>query len=287
MQVKYINKYEDSIIIDSKPSSLRLYDVEGRCGLSNDISVTKTTYTDGVIINSTTLGQRDITIIGKIISNNKTEIENIKKKLIRTFTVKDKGTLYFKSNDEVEEYCIDTIVSNAPIFSQASYNIIDFIIELVAPNPYWRNKSEVRFEASKITSNFRFPLNLPTAKGYKDTSLFVNCNNIGDVDSGMRIEFYAKDPVLNPCLFNVNTRQFIKINKLMDAGERIIINTNAGEKSIISVVEGVETKILQYIDFNSNFIQLNRGDNLLKYQADEGIEYLTCNIYYSPKYLGV
>ena len=274
MQVRYTNKYKDSIEINSNPSSLRLYDLEGRCGLSNEISVSKTTYTDGVIINSTTLGQRDLIIVGKIISNNKVEIESIKRKLIRTFTVKDNGTLYFKNNDDSNEYCIDAIVSNAPIFTSVSYNVIDFIIELVAPNPYWRNKTEARIEIASIKGSFHFPLNLPTIKGYREPNLIVNCNNVGDVDSGMRVEFYAKEPVLNPSLFDINTRQFIKIN-------------NAGEKSIISIIEGVETKILHLLDLNSSFLQLSRGDNLLKYEADEGVEFLFCDIYYSPKYLGV
>ena len=287
MQIKYINKYKDSIVIDSKPSSLRLYDLEGRCGLSNDISISKTTYIDGVNINSTSLSYRELTIVGKIISNDKVEIENIKRKLIRTFTVKDKGTLYFKSNDTSEEYCIDTIVSNAPVFNQESFNVVDFIIELVAPNPYWRSQREARLEIAQTKGNFRFPLNLPTIKGKKESSLFVNFNNIGDVDSGMRIEFYAKEEVLNPSLFDVSTRQFIKINKLMAKDERIVINTNHGEKNIISIVGGVETKILQYLDFESSFLQLSRGDNLLRYGADSGVEFIVCDLYYSPKYLGV
>ena len=287
MQIKYTNKYKDSIVIDSKPSSLRLYDLEGRSGLANDISSIKTTYTDGIIINSTSLGQRDLVITGKIISNNKNEVENLKRKLIRTLTVKDKGTLYFKNSDTSQEYCIDVIVSNAPVFNNESFNIIDFIIELIAPSPYWRSQSEARLEIAQTKGNFRFPLNLPTIKGKKESSLFVNFNNIGDVDSGMRIEFYAKEEVLNPSLFDVSTRQFIKINKLMAKDERIVINTNHGEKNIISIVGGVETKILQYLDFESSFLQLSRGDNLLRYGADSGVEFLVCDLYYSPKYLGV
>ena len=128
---------------------------------------------------------------------------------------------------------------------------------------------------------------MPTMVGTKESSLFVNCNNTGDVDSGIKIEFYAREEVLNPTLIDTHTNQVIKVNKRMAKDERIIINTNAGDKSIISIVDGVETKILQYLDFESSFLQLNRGDNLLKYQADEVINFLTCDIYYTPKYLGV
>ena len=73
----------------------------------------------------------------------------------------------------------------------------------------------------------------------------------------------------------------------MARGEKITINTNVGKKYITSNLNGVETKILHLLDFESDFLQLKKGDNLFRYNADEGIDFLTCNIYYSPKYLGV
>ena len=49
--------------------------------------------------------------------------------------------------------------------------------------------------------------------GYREPSLIVNTNNIGDVKTGMRIEFKALGTVVNPKLVNIETQDFIKINK--------------------------------------------------------------------------
>ena len=286
MQIRYVNKFNNSITFDSKPSTLRLYGVDGKDGLKNQISTTKTTYVDGVNVSSATVNERSLSIIGKIFSKDKSEVERIKRDLIKAFTIKGEGVLYYMETEDSKEYCIDCIVSNAPIFSQNDYGITNFIIDLVAPMPFWRDKLESKTEVAQIKGSFHFPLNLPTMMGYKQPGLIVNCNNVGDVNVGMRIEFIAKSQLTNPSLFDVNTREFIKINKVMVAGEKIVINTNAGKKSITSVLNNVETKILHFIDFSSSFLQLQKGDNLLRYDAEEGLQFLTCNIYYSPTIFG-
>lgn len=291
MQIRYTNSFNNNITINSKPSSLRLLDLEGRDGLENQISTTKTTNIDGIIVNSTTVGNRDLAIVGNIYSKNVSEIEKIKRDLISIFTIKEHGALYFKDTDDSKEYCIECIVSNAPKFTVNDYGIIKFRIELIAPIPFWTDALDAKVEIAQIKGSFHFPLIIPktqgTILGYKQPSLIVNCNNQGDVNTGMRIEFYANNPVTNPSLFDVNTRKYIKINKSMVKDEKIIINTNVGKKSIVSIINGVETKILHLFDFSSDFLQIYKGDNLLRYNADSGIEFLTCNIYYSQKYLGV
>ena len=287
MQIKYINENNKSIELNTKPSFLRLYYVEGKDGLSNQISSSKITFTDGINVFNTTINERSLAIIGKIISKDKEQVANIKRNLIETFNVKSNGLLIYKDTEESKEYCIDCIVTNGPKFTVNGYGVIDFIVELVAPYPFWRDKKEAKVEIAQIKGSFHFPLNIPTIMGYKQPSLIVNCNNTGDVEVGMRIEFIAKKELKNPSLFDVNTRKFIKINKNMARGEKITINTNIGKKYITSNLNGVETKILHLLDFESDFLQLKKGDNLFRYNADEGIDFLTCNIYYSPKYLGV
>ena len=42
-----------------------------------------------------------------------------------------------------------------------------------------------------------------------------------------------------------------------------------------------------YIDYESTFLQLDIGDNLFRYDADEGIDNLEVNIYHTSQHLGV
>ncbi|HEX3075966.1 MAG TPA: phage tail family protein, partial [Lachnospiraceae bacterium] len=120
--------------------------------------------------------------------------------------------------------------------------------------------------------------------------LIVNVYNKGDVETGMRIVFRAKGALTNPSLFNVETREFIKINKAMTAGEVITIDTNYGKKGITLRKNGVESNILNYIDIaggGNTFLQLAVGDNLLRYNADTGADNLEVDIYFDNRYLGV
>ena len=43
---------------------------------------------------------------------------------------------------------------------------------------------------------------------------------------------------------------------------------------------------MNYIDLESDFFQLAPGDNLLRYDAENGLDNLECAIYYTPKYVG-
>lgn len=92
---------------------------------------------------------------------------------------------------------------------------------------------------------------------------------------------------LYPSLFNVNTREYFKINKIMEAGEVITVTTHFQNKRVELNKNGVISNAFNWIDFTSTFLQLDPGDNLFRYDADEGIDSLEVDIYYNPQYLGV
>ncbi len=85
---------------------------------------------------------------------------------------------------------------------------------------------------------------------------------------------------------NVNTQEVLKLNKTMAAGEIITINTEFGNKKVELKANGTITNAFNYIDFQSVFLQLKTGDNLIRYNADSNLEYLEVSIYYTPQYLG-
>ena len=123
--------------------------------------------------------------------------------------------------------------------------------------------------------------------GYREPSLIVNIYNTGDVACGMKIQFKALATVVNPSLFNVNTREYFKINKTMEAGEIITVTTHFQNKRVELNKNGVVSNAFNWIDLNSTFLQLEPGDNFFRYDADEGIDNLEVSIYYTPQYLGV
>lgn len=58
----------------------------------------------------------------------------------------------------------------------------------------------------------------------------MNVYNSGDVKSGIRIEFRAIGAVTNPVLLNVDTREFIKLNISLVAGDVLTVSTATVKK---------------------------------------------------------
>jgi hypothetical protein len=74
----------------------------------------------------------------------------------------------------------------------------------------------------------------------------------------------------------------------MVAGEEIEINTNVGEKSIRGKIgNAAYTNYFMYKNIDSSWLQLDVGDNLFRYNAEEGINNLDVFVYFYNRYLEV
>ena len=267
-------------------SSFFLQNIDGISGLKNTIYQNKGMGQDGSTYMGSTLGNRNIVIQGAIISNK----ELNRAKLLSIVNPKLKSKLIYDDGN-IKKY-VECVVETAPTITK-DYNP-KYQISLLCPNPYWRDTAESKKQIVLWKGDFHFPLIIPQDKGiiigHREPSLIVNIENNGQVKTGMVIEFYARGTLKNPSLFNVNTREFIKVNKEMVAGEKIIVNTNYGKKKITQDINGVKTDILNYLDIvggGDTFLQLDVGDNLFRYNADENLNNLEVSIYFSPQYLGV
>ena len=182
-------------------------------------------------------------------------------------------------------------VDSGPVFSKAfnTFEYLNFIVDLIAPNPYWQDLSINRTDIAIWQGSFEFPLELVDEgieMGYREPSLIINVLNQGDVTCGMKIQFKALATVVSPSLFNVNTREYFKINKTMEAGEVINVTTHFQNKRVQLNKNGVVSTLTGW-DYTSTFLQLDVGDNLLRYDADDGLDNLEVSIYFTPQYLGV
>jgi len=260
--------------------------IDGISGLKNIIYQNKGMGQDGSTYMGSTLGNRNIVIQGAITENK----EQNRIKLLSIINPKLKAKLIY-ADGNIKKY-VECVVETAPTITK-DYNP-KYQISLLCPNPYWRDTAESKKQIVLWKGDFHFPLIIPQDKGiiigHREPSLIVNIENNGQVKTGMVIEFYARGTLKNPSLFNVNTREFIKVNKEMVAGEKIIVNTNYGKKKITQDINGVKTDILNYLDIvggGDTFLQLDVGDNLFRYNADENLNNLEVSIYFSPQYLGV
>ena len=287
-KLKYINSNNKSIQLGNAAPFL-VNTVDGLGSPKNEIYTQKSPYQDGVTATHSSLESRNIVLEGKIIDSNRANRQIYRNTLLSVFNPKLNGKLIIDFGDTQRQ--IDCKVEQAPYFSSNSeQNFQDFSISLLAPNPYWQDINTTKEEVAIWRGSFEFPLELVEEgieMGYREPSLIVNVYNAGDVACGMKIQFKGLATVVNPSLFNVNNREYFKINKTMEAGEVITVTTHFQNKRVELNKNGVVSNAFNWIDFQSTFLQLDPGDNLLRYDADDGIDNLEVSICFNPQYLGV
>ena len=249
----------------------------------------------GVYVTNTTLETRDISITGWIIANLESQMTQ-RKTLLNKF-VNPQQQILLSYSKYTLEFLPDTSVKYSATVKENNEVICKFQINGFAADPMFKEYAQSKIAAATTKGQFHFPLKinitdevteLPTVMfGLRSTSLIVDVYNYGAVSTGMTIVFKAKGTLTNPYLVNVATQEYFKINKTMTAGETITVNTTTGEKKITGLLDGVSSNYFKYRDLGSSWLQLAVGDNLLRYNADSGLDSLECFIYYYNRYLEV
>lgn len=247
----------------------------------------------GETVANTSLGMREIKIEGWIVAANEGHMTLLKRKLNSFVNPQEAVTMFYsdyKINfvpDESVRYSVSTAENNE-IFCK-------FQIDGTAPNPLFSDDFETKSAFVETVPSFHFPLILSRSLpdkgiifGKRTASLIVNVNNKGSVSVGMKIVFKANGTVVNPSLVNVNTQEEFAINKTLIAGEEIDVTTIIGEKSVKGKIGNNDfTNYFMYKTIDSSWLQLDVGDNLFRYNAEDGIENLDVFVYFYNQYLEV
>lgn len=163
-------------------------------------------------------------------------------------------------------------------------------ISVVCPNPYFKKTESSYVEFVSAIPLFEFPFSIAAA-GIEFSRLSLGeekvLYNAGNAETGMIIEFSAIGQTSNPTLYNVETGKMMKVYLEMDTGDILRINTIKGEKSITKVIDGVETNAINLMDKDSDWLQLESGDNILLYTADYLPLNLVCTLIYRELFEGV
>lgn len=286
-KLTYVNKLGQRIDFNEfAPLLLLSFSEKGKVNIYTNKGMNQ----DGSTYLGNTIESNDKTIEIAIITDNETDLIDYRNKINKVFNPRlGEGYLIYK--DPVKEVKSKCIIDSLPYFTSVNSTVNKCLISCTASNPFWMDIAESKAEIALWNGDFSFDFEIPDETGveigHREPSLIVDVFNDGDVDCGIRAEFRALATVVNPSILNVNTQEFIKINRTMQAGEVIVLNTSFGNKKLESIMNGVSTNIFNYIDFQSTFLQLATGDNLFRYDAEQFIDNLEVTIYYTPQYLGV
>jgi hypothetical protein len=292
-ELKITNNRDDSITFG------RHFRLDGEVDLSGlDASVNYSESTaDGSHYQNTKLENRDFEIPFFIYRSIKDSwwIEQQKNLAYKVFNPKANPFRIDFTTEAGEEYYLNANLESAPIFATEEENNnagwLNGLLQFSANDPYIYRKNAQRVDIALWVPAFEFPLEIPADEGiemgYRIPSLIVNVLNDGQESTGMIIRFKALGTLVNPSLVNVNTYEELKLNTIMQAGDVIEVSTYQRKKSVTLIRNGVKTNIFNSLDLNSKFLQLEIGDNLFRYNADDGLDNLEISMIFTPRLLGV
>jgi hypothetical protein len=296
----YVNERGESVSFSpASPYHVNMKDVSGLSDIRNAIYSINSMGQDGDTYLGNRIESRDIEIIGNIKERNKEQAQRLRRNLNHILNPQYNASLIYEFG--TFKRVIGCKVNNAPIFiKKPIYE--EFTIQLLCLNPFWREEQEIREDIAAWVGGFEFPirdaddqpdgLEIPMDGsweiGYRQPSLIINVYNGGDVRAGIQVEFRALGALANPSLLNVNTGEFIRLNKDMAAGDVLNVSTGYGEKAVtLRTRDGEMSDAFRYLDVDSSYLQLEPGDNVFTYGADTNETSLEVAIYHNNFYLGV
>lgn len=251
----------------------------------------------GEYVSSRTIGQREVEVIGWVVSETIEEMKSRKYFLNSFFNLNDSFSIVY------DEYKLDVNLETSIKYTNTKENenneyMCKFKIDCLAPYPLFLSKEKIIERSLTINNMFHFPLIFNSdlnAVGQVGGVVFgniiresvFNSVNEGDVPIGCIIELEATADVVNPKITSIYTQEFFKIEKTMVAGEKIVINSKPGEKSILGTLNGDETNYFEYKSNDSTWVTLNPGDNVFVKTADSGADSLLFTIYRENAYFEV
>lgn len=279
--LKAENHRGEVINLSTNPNYI-LYKIEGLQPPSVNVNVSDNATSDGSTFNSARANSRNIVLY--IAIKGVVEVNRIN--LYKYFPLNKKIKLCYKNGtrDVYIEGYVELI--ECDLFSDKQVAQIS----IICPQPYFKAVDEVISYFSEVSSYFTFPFSI-TKSGVELSAITTNIRKsiiyAGDVESGIIIKLYAIGEVVNPVIYDVFNRTYIKLNCTMEVNDEIIINTYKGEKSITLIRNGESSNVMGYMSADSTWLTLQSGDNVFTYDSDSGNSNLQLTFVTSVLYGGV
>lgn len=309
--LKIENENHEIITLTGRESRYQVLNIEGLNPPNANVRRSSVAGMDGTKYMSAKLEERNIVITIRINGN----VEENRLQLYRWFKTRHWCKVYY-SNGSRNVYIEGYIETNeCPIFTENE----QMQISIVCPDPYWLSAQEIVTDISELLGNFEFPFafganGMDSSIGmidrfhYREFVLvdesdtvtnnaiefsqlvenrIVSIVNEGEDETGLLIRIIATDTVVNPAIYNDNTKEFFKVKITMNENDVLNINTTKGQKSVM-LTRGIETtNLINKLVRDSTWLTINKGENKFTYKADEGSTNMNIVFTHRTKYQGV
>lgn len=277
-----------AVTFTSQFSPYLLTDCDGIYTVSNNVTTSDNTMVDGATYQGSVAKKRNIVLTLKDKENH---LAN-RQQLYQLFMPRTKGTFTYEEDDEIRT--IDYYVESIDIDSQN--RVRTATVSLICPDPYFQATSDNMVEMAGWQKQFEFQhefLSIKEELGIRvDERIKTITNETGSEGIGLTITIKAIGNVTNPKITLVETGESIQVGTSANpmnlvSGEYLTITTGTNNKNVTKTSGDETTNVNEYLTEDSEFIQLQSGDNTFGYSAASGVDYMTVAIVYRLKYLGV
>lgn len=238
---------------------------------------------DGEVFTSVYVGKRNITI--DMVLEHDVEVSRLD--LYKYFQPKSIVKLMYKNGNR--DIWVNTVVEDITPVMDANPQSIQIV--LLAERPYLNSTYKSVDNANSVTDNLEFPLSIeddaPIEFGIFEYPVNISVMNNGEVREGMDIYLTASGTVVNPIIYNIETKEFIGFDFTMLYGDEIYINTRTGEKKVILIRDAKRSNLINSIKKNITWLQNGVGENVYTYDCDSGIDLLTVRFEHNDLFIGV
>ncbi|MEK5486805.1 phage tail domain-containing protein [Lysinibacillus sp. FSL M8-0355] len=282
--VTFMNELNEMIDFDIN-SSFILSKIDGTGSVAANHRTSNIPSTHGSQRTLSTLNPRYLTLHGSLIASNRSELALLKEQLCEVFnpSLKD-GKLRYDAGAGIK--FVYAIAEEMPIFSGYIGNSVNFIINLVANNPFWH---DIEFYEHTFTtpyqSLFTFPQSTPTQMGlHTDTQTFFNK---GNERTPLILEF--EGGIKNVKFINKTNGEWIEFRKKLNSNEKLIINSTTGQKEVsITNTKGEQKQGYGLLTFDcSTYIHLEKGNNVIQFIGETDSKKGLVKLKWETNYLGV
>lgn len=231
------------------------------------INMTPIASMDGSKFNSARIETRQLVIMLRI----KGEVEANRLELYRFFRTKEECKFYFKN--ERRDVWISGHVETCEVDLFERGELMQ--IAIICAQPYFKGIDQISEDMSSVVAAFVFPFSInsgdPVAFSELDVTRETLIRNETESESGMEFDIRFMDSVSRLKIADVTTGETLELRYAFLAGDRVLINTNRGSKSIVLTRSGADYNLFSALVKGSTFFQLRLGDNYFSYLADSGV----------------
>lgn len=230
------------------------------------INTNESALVDGGKYNSAKLQMREVNIAFAI----EWDAENNRLEIYKVVQSKMPLKIYYIS-DRLDVF-LEGYVENID-FTYFAKKII-CTVTVLCPFPYFKVASEVISDFVEGMGLFHFPFastdDPQLVMGTNFETIAARVENAGNVRCGLTFKLYANGTLSNPKVIDRKTGEYFQINRQMEQGDQIIVETQQGYKKVILIQgEDIQNIYNNWAD-GSTWLQLDVNGSTFVYTVEDG-----------------